>query len=66
MMKEVNTFRPGKFTAHRNETPYMVDSSSSTSSAYEWDTCFTEGSEVDFRPWVLISTDDDTRRITVD
>ena len=44
---------------------YVINSSSPTSSANEWDTSCTERSEVDLCPRILISTDDNTGRIAI-
>jgi len=44
----------------------MIDCSSAASSPDEWDTgTRSEGIEIDFLPWILISSDDYTRVITV-
>jgi len=46
--------------------PYVIDCSSAASSPDEWDTgTRSEGIEINFLPWILISSDDYTRVITI-
>ena len=51
---------------NKDTRPYVIDCSSAASSPDEWDTgTGFQGVEVDFFPWILISSDDYTRVITV-
>ena len=44
----------------------MINSATSTPSAYEGGTNGTKSREIHFGPWVLISADDNARRVPVD